>query len=216
MRALPCLAALAVSLTAAQAWTMDEAITDIRVHNAVRTDEETVRSIAGVSIGQHMQPDTLDIVRERLHTSGLFADVNVYWEPYQDGVRINIVVKEKFPWAPLPTFSYSPGNISGGAIVAHGNLLAKGKRGVIGGRISNVDSGALAAYEDRRCGARGFFHCQGEVPTADHSRIQQRVRQPVRLAVVADAQHQAALLRRRHQRGCGLVSQGAHLGRVDF
>ncbi len=163
MRALVCLAALAVSLTAAQAWAMDEAITDIRVHNAVRTDEETVRSIAGVSIGQHMQPDTLDIVRERLHTSGLFADVNVYWEPYQDGVRVNIVVKEKFPWVPLPTFSYSPGNISGGAIVAHGNLFGAGKRGVIGGRISNVDSGALAAYEDPAVwGSWIFFTVKGK------------------------------------------------------
>ena len=163
MRALVCLAALAVSLTAAQAWAMDEAITDIRVHNAVRTDEETVRSIAGVSIGQHMQPDTLDIVRERLHTSGLFADVNVYWEPYQDGVRVNIVVKEKFPWVPLPTFSYSPGNISGGLVVGHGNLFGAGKRGVIGARLSNVDSGALVAYEDPAVwGTWIFFTIKGK------------------------------------------------------
>jgi len=78
MRALTCLAVLAVSLTAAPAWAVDEVITDIRVHNAVRTDEETVRSISGLSIGQLTKPDTLDLVRERLHTSGLFADVNVY------------------------------------------------------------------------------------------------------------------------------------------
>jgi outer membrane protein assembly factor BamA len=148
MRSPVCLAALAVSLTAAQAWAVDEVITDVRVHNAVRTDEEAVRSIAGVSIGQLLKPDTLDVVRERLHTSGLFADVNVYWEPYQDGVRVNIVVKEKFPWAPLPTFSYSPGNVSAGALIAHGNLFGRGKRGVIGARVSNVDSGALVAYDD--------------------------------------------------------------------
>jgi outer membrane protein insertion porin family len=148
MRLLACLAALAVSLSATPVWALDEVITDVRVLNAVRTDEETVRSIAGISIGQLLRPDTLDIMRERLHSSGLFADVNVYWEPYQDGVRINIVVKEKFPWAPLPTFSYSPGNISGGAIIAHGNLFGRGKRGLIGGRISNVDSGAMAAYDD--------------------------------------------------------------------
>ena len=148
MRSLVCLAALAVSLTATRAGALGEIITDVRVQNAVRTDEETVRSIAGVSIGQILQADTLDLMRERLHTSGMFADVNVYWEPHQDGVRVNIVVKEKFPWAPLPTFSYSPGNISAGAIVGHGNLFGRGKRGVIGGRISNVDSGALVAYED--------------------------------------------------------------------
>ena len=148
MRSLAFLALLVISLTAARTWAMGEVITDIRIQDAVRTDEVTVRSIAGLSMGQILQPDTLDVVRERLHSSGLFADVNVYWEPYQDGVRVNIVVKEKFPWAPLPTFSYSPGNISAGAIIAHGNLFGRGKRGVIGGRISNVDSGALAAYDD--------------------------------------------------------------------
>jgi outer membrane protein insertion porin family len=163
MRFLVCLAALALSLTAAQAWAVDEIITDVRVQNAVRTDEETVRSIAGLSIGQRLQPDTLDIVRERLHTSGLFADVNVYWEPYQDGVRVNIVVKEKFPWAPLPTFSYSPGNISGGVVVGHGNLFGAGKRGVIGARLSNVDSGALVAYEDPAVwGTWIFFTIKGK------------------------------------------------------
>ena len=163
MRSLVCLAALALSLTAAQAWAVDEIITDVRVQNAVRTDEETVRSIAGLSIGQRLQPDTLDIVRERLHTSGLFADVNVYWEPYQDGVRVNIVVKEKFPWAPLPTFSYSPGNISGGLVVGHGNLFGAGKRGVIGARLSNVDSGALVAYEDPAVwGTWIFFTIKGK------------------------------------------------------
>ena len=163
MRSLVCLAALALSLTAAQAWAVDEIITDVRVQNAVRTDEETVRSIAGLSIGQRLQPDTLDIVRERLHTSGLFADVNVYWEPHQDGVRVNIVVKEKFPWAPLPTFSYSPGNISGGLVVGHGNLFGAGKRGVIGARLSNVDSGALVAYEDPAVwGTWIFFTIKGK------------------------------------------------------
>jgi outer membrane protein assembly factor BamA len=163
MRSLVCLAFLALSLIAAPVWAVDEVITDVRVQNAVRTDEETVRSIAGISIGQLMQLDTLDVVRERLHTSGLFADVNVYWEPYQDGVRVNIVVKEKFPWAPLPTFSYSPGNISAGAIVAHGNLFGRGKRGVIGGRYSNVDSGALVAYEDPAVwGSWIFFTLKGK------------------------------------------------------
>jgi outer membrane protein assembly factor BamA len=163
MRFLVSFAALAFSLIAAQAWAVDEVITDVRVHNAVRTDEETVRSIAGLSIGQLLQPDTLDIVRERLHSSGLFADVNVYWEPHQDGVRVNIVVREKFPWAPLPTFSYSPGNISGGVVVGHGNLFGRGKRGVIGARLSNVDSGALVAYEDPAVwGSWIFFTIKGK------------------------------------------------------
>lgn len=149
-------------LASAPARAQEEIITDVRVQNAVRTDEETVRSIAGLSIGDPLHGDTLDIARERLHTSGLFADVNVYWEPYREGVRINIVIKEKFPWAPVPTFSYAPGNISVGGVLAHGNLFGKGKRGLIAGRLSNVDSGVLLAYDDPAVfGSWGFFTIKG-------------------------------------------------------
>jgi outer membrane protein assembly factor BamA len=73
-------------------------------------------------------------------------------------VRVIIVVSEKFPWAPVPTFSYSPGNVSGGGVIAHGNLFGRGKRGLIGGRVSNVDSGAIVAYDDPAVfGSWGFF-----------------------------------------------------------
>ena len=70
MRAAPSLpitvlVLLAISLTAGRAWAMGEIITDVRVLGAARTDEETVRSIAGVSIGEILQPDTLDVVREQ-------------------------------------------------------------------------------------------------------------------------------------------------------
>src|SRR5512134_153897 len=127
-RALP----LLLLLGSASALAQEEVITDVKVRGATRTDEETVRSIAGVSIGDTLGPSTLDIARERLHTAGLFASVNVYWETHGEGVRIVIVIKEKIPWAPVPTFSYSPGNISAGGVLAHGNLFGRGKRGLIG------------------------------------------------------------------------------------
>jgi outer membrane protein assembly factor BamA len=158
MRHLPRIIVLICVLVATPARAQEEVITDIQVKGAVRTEEQTVRSIAGLKIGDSLHSDTLDTARERLHTSGMFADINVYWEPHGVGVRIVIVVKEKFPWAPLPTFSYSPGDISGGGLIAHGNLFGLGKRGLIGGRLSTVNSGAVAAYEDPAVlGSWGFF-----------------------------------------------------------
>src|SRR5512142_571925 len=65
--------ALLCLLASGGARAQQEEITDIRVLNAVRTNEETVRSIAGLSIGDTMGTDTLDVARERLHTSGMFA-----------------------------------------------------------------------------------------------------------------------------------------------
>src|SRR5450759_1045758 len=162
MRRLGRAIALLCLLWSSRALAQKEVITDVRVVNSVRTNEETVRYIAGISIGDGLHSDTLDIARERLYTSGMFADVNVYWEPHGEGVRVVIVITEKFPWAPLPTFSYSPGNISAGGVVAHGNLFGRGKRGLIGGRISNVDSGVLAAYDDPAVfGSWGFFTIKG-------------------------------------------------------
>lgn len=151
-----------VLLGSSAALAQEETITDVKVRGAVRTDEETVRSIAGISIGASLRSNTLDIARERLHTAGLFADINVYWEPHGVGVRVVIVVKEKIPWAPVPTFSYSPGNISAGGVLAHGNLFGRGKRGLIGGRVSNVDSGVVLAYDDPAFwGSWGFFTIKG-------------------------------------------------------
>lgn len=149
MRILACLVGAALVLAVPRAaFSIGEVIRDIRVTDNARTDDETIRSIAGVTVGETMEVDTLESVRERLNTSGLFAEVNVFWEAYRDGVRINIVVRDKFPWAPVPTFSYTAGNISAGLVVAHGNLFGSGKRGIIGGRISTADSGAIVAYQD--------------------------------------------------------------------
>src|SRR3569833_447877 len=102
-------AALAVITLAAivthggAALALGERVVDNRVSGAQRTDESTIRSIAGLRIGDTMENDTLAAVRERLNTTGLFADVNVYWEAYGEGVRVNIAVKDLFPWVHVPT-----------------------------------------------------------------------------------------------------------------
>jgi outer membrane protein insertion porin family len=140
--------ALVLIGSAGSAWAIGEPIVDVRVLGAVRTDESTVRSIAGVRIGDTLENETLALVRERLNTTGLFADVNVWWETYGEGVRVNVSVKEKFPWAPVPTGSWSSNNKSIGLVFVHGNLFGWGKQLVVGGRLAVLDSGAVLAYRD--------------------------------------------------------------------
>jgi outer membrane protein assembly factor BamA len=139
---------LAVAFAPASALAFGEEITDIRVLGNQRTDESTIRSIAGISIGDTLEADTLDMVRERLHTRGLFADVNVWWEPHGRGVRVNISVTDKFPWAPVPTGSFSSNNWALGVVFVHGNLFGRGKQLLLGGRIAKIDSGIVAGYRD--------------------------------------------------------------------
>ena len=150
LRAVGVAAVMGVTLAgfSGPAIAVGEEITDVRVLGNVRTEESTVRSRAGVSIGDTMEADTLDTVRDRLNTTGLFADVNVWWEPHETGVRINISVKDKFPWAPVPTGSWAANNKAFGLLFVHGNLFGRGKQLVLGGRLATIDSGAVLGYRD--------------------------------------------------------------------
>ena len=142
------LIAIGIGASARPAFAVGEAITDVRVLDNQRTEEATVRSVAGIAIGDTLEADTLDMVRERLNTTGLFADVNVWWEPHGSGVRVNISVKDKFPWAPVPTASWSSNNKSIGLLFVHGNLFGRGKQLLLGARLAQIDSGAVVAYRD--------------------------------------------------------------------
>jgi outer membrane protein insertion porin family len=72
----------------------------------------------------------------------------VWWEPHDAGVRVNISVTDKFPWAPVPTGSFSANNWAVGLLFVHGNLFGRGKQLLLGGRIAKIDSGAVLAYRD--------------------------------------------------------------------
>jgi outer membrane protein assembly factor BamA len=145
---LAALVGFGIAISPRPALAVGEEITDVRILDNQRTEESTVRSVAGLAIGDTLEADTLDLVRERLNTTGLFADVNVWWEPHGSGVRINISVKDKFPWAPVPTASWSANNKSIGLLFVHGNLFGRGKQLLLGARLAQIDSGALVAYRD--------------------------------------------------------------------
>jgi outer membrane protein assembly factor BamA len=155
---------IGIALSPGRALAVGEQITDVRVLDNQRTEESTVRSIAGISIGDTLESDTLDTVRERLNTTGLFADVNVWWEANGSGVRVNISVKDKFPWAPVPTASWSSNNKSIGLLFVHGNLFGHGKQLLIGGRLAQIDSGAVIGYRDPSLfGTWAYWQLQGVV-----------------------------------------------------
>ena len=141
---IACAVGLGVALASAPALAVGEEITDVRIMGNTRTEESTVRSVAGVSIGDTLETGTLDLVRERLNTTGLFSDVNVWWEQYKTGVRVNIAVKDKFPWAPVPTGSWSANNRAFGLLFVHGNLFGRGKQLLLGGRIADRRFGRRA------------------------------------------------------------------------
>jgi outer membrane protein assembly factor BamA len=161
---LAALIVIGIATSPRRALAVGEQITDVHVLDNQRTEESTVLSIAGISIGDTLEADTLDLVRERLNTTGLFADVNVWWEPHGSGVRVNISVKDKFPWAPVPTASWSSNNKSIGLLFVHGNLFGRGKQLLIGARLAQIDSGAVLAYRDPSLlGSWAYWQIKGVV-----------------------------------------------------
>ena len=89
-------APLLVVLTAAL-WSRDavaDRIVDIRVDGNTKTTDETVILISGIEKGDDLSPDRAEQVRRDLVTSGLFKEVQVYWEPVQDGQRLVIIARD--------------------------------------------------------------------------------------------------------------------------
>ena len=71
-----------------------------------------------------------------------------------------------------------------GLVVAHGNLFGRGKRGIIGGRISTADSGAIVAYQDpavfgRGCSTSSRANMQDQT-IPEYSNMDSRSGEPVR------------------------------------
>ncbi len=156
---------VAVVLAPSRAWAVGEAITDVRIlgnsahrggHGAIDRRREDRRHAGAGHAREH--------ARAPATPPGSFADVNVWWEQNGEGVRINIAVKDKFPWAPVPTASWSSNNRSIGLVFVDGNLFGRGKQLVVGGRLADVDSGAVLAYRDPALfGGWGYWQLQGNV-----------------------------------------------------
>ena len=136
---------LAFALTAGPAQAAGEQITDVLVRGNSRTNESTVRSIAGISIGdisgsRHAGHGAREAQQAAVAS---LRDVNVWWKlTWPRGLEFTSPVHwDKFPWAPVPTGSWSSNNKSIGLIFVHGNLLGRGKQLLIGGRLATIDSG---------------------------------------------------------------------------
>ncbi len=143
MRALPIAAVLLVA-TAAQA----EEIVDISVEDNTKTTSDTVRLIAQIDTGDDWTPDMVDLVTQRLVTSGLFKDVRVYSEPVQGGVKVHLIVADKHSWVIAPAFYDQPTNKGGGVGFGENNLFGKNQKLLIYAQLATGDSFFVGAFVD--------------------------------------------------------------------
>ena len=96
------LAAAAVALTALDGYgqpVASETVVDIRVHGNHTTSDDDILAVAGVAVGDVVDPDVVDTVTRRLEASGRFETVEVR-KRYRsltatDRIALVIVVRER-------------------------------------------------------------------------------------------------------------------------
>jgi outer membrane protein insertion porin family len=123
-------------------------IAQIIVEDNTKTTAATVEFIAAIEVGDEWQPDMVDLIRERLVSSGLFKDVEVYWDPIPgtDQVKVHILAKDKHSWVIAPAFYNQPTNVGGGIGFGENNLFGQNQKLLLYAQIATGDSFFVGAW----------------------------------------------------------------------
>jgi outer membrane protein assembly factor BamA len=137
-------------------------ITDIKIVDNTRTDRATIEYIAGIKRGEVLTMDLVDTARVRLLTSGLFKDVNLYWEQsvpgVEAGVRLVISARDKLSWIIAPIFSYSTGDYGGGIAYANSNVLGANKKFLAVAQYTTAEKLLFVAFLDPQIKNTRFYY----------------------------------------------------------
>ncbi|MBT8492393.1 MAG: hypothetical protein KJO07_04985, partial [Deltaproteobacteria bacterium] len=126
-----------------------EKVVEIRVFENSKTTDDTVLYIAGVDKGDDIDLKVdVDKIKERLVSSGLFKEVEVYTTPQGSGVRLNIEAKDKHSWAVAPTYYNQPTNKGFGFGFGENNLFGENKKLLLYGQVATGESFFLGGLID--------------------------------------------------------------------
>jgi outer membrane protein assembly factor BamA len=122
-----------------------ETIHDIVVEGARKTTPDTVEYIAQIDRGDEWQPEMASTIKERLVSSGLFKDVEVYWAAPDKTtgpglVDVHIIVADRFSWVIAPAFYTQPTNTGGGIGYGENNLFGLNQKLLVYGQLATGDS----------------------------------------------------------------------------
>lgn len=111
-------------------------IRDIVVEDNKKTTSDTVILIAHIDVGDDWTPEMADIVKTRLVSSGLFSDVEVFWDPVPGGVRVHMLVKDKHSWVIAPAYYNQPTNRAIGVGYGENNLFGLNQKLLLYGQVA--------------------------------------------------------------------------------
>ena len=126
--------------------TYADKINELVVEGNKKTTTDTVELISQLSVGDDWAAEMSEAVKQRLVTSGLFSDVEVFWEPIAGGVRVHMIVKDKHSWVIAPAVYSQPTNTGGGVGFGENNLFGLNQKLLLYGQIATGDSFFIGAW----------------------------------------------------------------------
>lgn len=130
---------------------LETRISEISIRGLRRTREHTVLEIIPVAVGDRVTEDSIELVRNELLDSGIFATAEVRIDPIPDspdeGVLV-VVVDEKWTLVPIPFFATDGNSSTGGLIVIESNLFGRNKRLISAGTLGTDGFGGFVAFVD--------------------------------------------------------------------
>jgi outer membrane protein insertion porin family len=155
----------AIVLTAARVVAADE-IRDIVIEGNTKTTSDTVELIARIGVGDDWTSDMLERIKADLVSSGLFKEVDGYWEacgpkttPKCDeaGVRVHLKVTDKHSWVIAPAFYNQPTNVGAGVGFGENNLFGENQKLLLYGQVATGDSFFIGAWVLPSLGGTRFY-----------------------------------------------------------
>jgi outer membrane protein insertion porin family len=145
---------IAIALAAGRLAAADP-IRDIVVEGNTKTTTATVELIARIEVGDDWTSDMLDQIKHDLVSSGLFREVDAFYEPCgpsstprcgEAGVRVHLTVRDKHSWVIAPAFYTQPTNTGGGLGFGENNLFGENQKLLLYGQIATGDSFFIGAW----------------------------------------------------------------------
>lgn len=136
------------------------------VEGNTKTTVDTVELIARIEVGDDWTNDMLDRIKADLVSSGLFKEVDGFWEACgpatkqpcsQPGVRVHLTVKDKHSWVIAPAFYNQPTNTGGGIGFGENNLFGENQKLLLYGQIATGDSFFIGAWVIPAIGGTRFY-----------------------------------------------------------
>ncbi len=120
-----------------------ETVTSFSYSGLKKTKESYLNSVLERFYGREINTDTLHEIETALHAEGLFEDISVECPDEQSG-SVEITLREKITFIPLPFLTVSSGKWMGGGIVMNMNAFGN-KTMVMGGGFLSAQSKSFIA-----------------------------------------------------------------------